>query len=194
MADLQSFIRLVLEQDLTDADNFLYAYVPTEIVPMVEKYGLLAGRALLNHPDALKELGHALGMSPMTVRASIRSSGASHLGPKVLFQPPPYPSALSPNHPNRSRPSTLIRIDWQALRRDFPGTRLWGMEVASGMDMPTNRWLSDEEAERYMSIDAEELWRGYSDPDDSGDFAPGVPHARIKIVGNTVPPDYLMIV
>lgn len=191
MSILKEFVQLFVETNVLQP-KFLYAYVPTSVVPMVKKYGLLAGRSLLNNPEAIKELANTLGISPLSVRHAVHRAGNEHLGPKILFQPPPSKDILSPNHPNKIRPSTLIRIDWKALSTDFPEARIWGMSIfpASHED-EANRWLTPAEVENYMNSGQEEIWQAYDDPDDSGLFAPGVPHGRISIDGEKVPPEYL---
>ncbi len=195
---LETFINLYLKEaseHIKRSDVELYAWVPVASIPMVQKYGLMAGRALLNHPDAIKNLSQALDISPMSIRHSIHSAGVSHLGPKVVFSEPPKNIELSSNHPSKIAASALIAIDYKKLKEDEPEVRLWGMEIPSGdMGLLTNRYLSYSEVDYYMKLSPNNLWSSYYDEENKGMFAPSVPHARIEIEGQTIDPMYLRIV
>lgn len=187
---LRSFIKLIIESPKF-GDNYLYTYVPTAILPMIKKYGLLAGRSLLSHPDAIKELSFALNISPMKIRKLILASKVSHLGPKILFNPPPSKSILSKNHPNILVDSTLVKIDWLSLKKDYPDAKIWGMQLN---DNPSSHWLDDKDVSYYMSLSSSELWNSYNDEQDLGSYAPNVPHGRISISGGSIEPEYISIV
>ena len=187
--------------------------VPAETLDDVMEVGLLSGKVLLKHPDLLKKARPDAKKRAEWSRdhkASLKKGEPIFKGPNAYIKPPPPTLRLSPNHPSRLHKLIRLEVDLDALMKEIPGTRIYGIELTpfpvtedtwdrmskkereemkKEIGNSRKRFLSTPELDELFSRSAEELWAHY-DPKSSL-YAGDVPHVAIVTPDGVVPPKFL---
>ena len=187
--------------------------VPAETLKDVMEVGLLSGKVLLKHPDLLKKArpdAKKRAEWSREHRASLKKGEPTFKGPNAYIKPPPPTLRLSPKHPSRLHKLIRLEVDLDALMKEIPETRIYGLELTPfpvtedtwdrmsdkekkemGREIGNSRkrFLSTPELDELFSRSAEELWAHY-DPKSSL-YAGDVPHIAIVTPDGVVPPKFL---
>lgn len=177
---------------------YVYTYVPRPAVDAILAEGLHGGKALLEHPKALKAVAASRGVPVAEFRKGIEENlkswkAHSSLGPNVAFSPVSKDAPITDKHPTRKHDLALLRLNLEQLRRDEPKTRVYGMELIPYGEhgrRKRHRMLSKKEVAEYMNS-KEDLWKRYNDLEDRGLYAADVPHAAIHSPTGSVAAKYL---
>jgi len=174
----------------------VYHYAPPASVDSIMTHGLAGNKGLVDSPELLKAVAMAKGVEEARLLAAIRRTQTGpdkdvFEGPNVMFSDVSDAVRLADAHPLRQNAYAKIQIDLESLLRDTPDTKMYGIEL--GSESPS-KFLEDTELRELQGKKPEELWRGYSDPDNEGYYAPNVPHASIHTPTGIIAPKYLKVV
>ncbi len=182
-------------------DRYVYSYVAPKAIDTILEEGLYGGEALLTRPDLLKLVAEDRGMSPTKLKNRIEKDledpfwKPAALGPNIVFQLIPNMKMVSDKHPVKVRKLVPIKINLSELLSDYPGTKIFGMELKpyeEGMkDGERHRYLSAKDLNKFLAMSGKELWSKYNDIDDKGLYAADVPHASIHTKSGIIGPEYL---
>lgn len=182
-------------------DQFVYSYVPKQVLEAVLTDGLYSGEALLKRPDLLELAAKARGLSAKEFKKDIEKnlkswSKDSSKGPNVVFHLIPESVKLSKKHPTKKYNLVPIKINLTQLLVDYPDAKIYGMELepyVEGKSVPKNRhhFLTSKELNELFVMSPKEMWGRYNDIEDRGLYAPDVPHASIHCNNGVIPPKYI---
>lgn len=178
----------------------LYSYVPTSALDAILKDGLHSGKSLLDNPASLKAAAKGRGKDPKDFEKEIRENLGTwkryaSQGPNAVFHLIPSDAKLLENHPTKTNKLTPIAIDVDALMRDQPDTKFYGMELKpyEKSDKPGTRhhYIDDAKMRALHAQTPAAYWSTYNDIEKKGLYAPDVPHVAIHTPTGHVPAKYL---
>jgi hypothetical protein len=177
----------------------VYHYAPPASVDSIMTHGLAGNKGLVANPELLKAVALAKGTRTGRLLSAIQGTQAGYEkdvfeGPNVMFSDIPDTVQLADAHPLRQNDYAKIQVDMDALMRDEPETRAFGIELTpDGRGDTRRRFLEDAELRELQARTPEELWKHYEDPDNEGYYAANVPHASIHTPTGIIAPKYLKV-
>lgn len=175
---------------------------------LVEQYGLLSRKAILDNPEVLKAVvasragtqhawkNEAAFIKEVKRKLKDKFWASSYEGPSAFFGPPD-PAKIGPQHPTNVLNTKTLKINLTKLLAKEPKTVIHGSELVpydpKGPKHQGNvrhHPISVEEARAYARTKPEILWKHYSDPKGRR-YAGGVPHAHIITPSGIIPPEFL---
>lgn len=184
------------------APRTMYSYVPTAAVNDILRDGLHSGKSLLSSPTHLAAAAKGRGTTPEDLAKDIQKNlgtwkAYSSMGPNAVFHPIPEGTPLSANHPTRINDLTPLAIDVDAVMRDMPDTKFYGMELKpyAPTDQPGDRhhYIDDAKMQALHAQDPSSYWSTYKDPENKGFYAADVPHVAVHTGTGHLPGKYLRL-
>jgi len=182
-------------------NRFVYSYVPKKALPSILEEGLYGGKALLTRPDLLEQAAAGRKTTVTKLKNKLEKDledpffRPALLGPNITFQLIPDLKKMSAKHPVIVNKLVPIKINLSQLLSDFPGTKIFGMELKPSeenmAEKERHHFLSAKELQKLLAMSAKDLWSSYNDIDDKGLYAPDVPHASIHTKSGIIPAEYL---
>lgn len=177
----------------------LYTFVPKDSLASIKQKGLLSAVKLIEDPKAL-HLARPKDADKFkdSVREDLKDPEWKDLtGSVSAFFTLPDWSKLPKNHNIFRLDLVPIKINLSELVRDFPDTRLFGVELEKfnpKLDEQPNREknLSLKEIKSYVEELPEVIWRHY-DASKKKMYAPDVPHLMIITKMKKIPAEYLIL-
>ena len=187
-------------RDSVKEGSALYTYVPKDAVADILENGLHSGKSLLKNTAQLEAAAKGRGETPKEFRKTLQRKMKSSwdrptlLGPNAVFHDIPAGQELSKKHPTKVRELTLLAIDFEKLKADNPGMKLYGMELKpyqEGAAEGRHRFIGAAKVKQLQDMSPEEYWRTYNDVEDRGLYAPDVPHVSLHTPSGLVEGKYL---
>ena len=192
--------------------RFLYTEVPKAALESIMKFGLMSAKQLINKKDLLKLSRPKKKDYEEFIKKVSDAKDPPLFGPNAYIKLPPDDLELSKDHPSKKFNTLKIKIDVDALLKDEPKTRFYGMELEpfpysedewfkmskkeqkkalEALGDSREKFIDLEELDDLLNRSKEDLWSHYDKK--SSLYAGDVPHVAIITPPGVIDKKYLKI-